>query len=288
MQTSWTARLAILLLGVQVATASFRFAEGSKHLRTNAERLAHGLPPLPPTFKRTLPGSADAPTRALQARYGAPSPTTPMPLTYSGRLEVRSLDGERVGFVTSSNNGASFGVDTKVDGNTYGESSDLHVKFETSSNTFDVQITSPSLGEASLLGAATSVGPTSISGGSPNFVSLTNVGQTPAGSIPTSSAGKQCLVESAIWSFDEAGQKLTAQFVNPDGSRPATVLAYDVDSNSLIFTGDLASYEADKASKVDPEIIVIPWNSPRLFPVTLHVAAAYNDQWPVMKPDPSL
>lgn len=46
---------------------------------------------------------------------------------------------------------------------------------------------------------------------------------------------------------------MLAQYVNPDGTTPVTVLAYDIRENRIFFTGDLNEYNSHAdfpASKV--------------------------------------
>lgn len=87
-------------------------APGKKRM-TNAERLARGLTPNPPKFKRVLPGIHESPTNVLAAKRSAsasasasPSPTpSSLPKIYTGRIEVRNLQGDSYGYVENSQNG---------------------------------------------------------------------------------------------------------------------------------------------------------------------------------------
>jgi len=73
--------------------------------------------------------------------------------------------------------------------------------------------------------------------GSRSTVGLDNVPKTPAG-VPAPGVS----TESAVWSFNPGTNEMTVQYVNPDGSLPNTVIAYDDRENELFFVGDLDAY----------------------------------------------
>ncbi|KAJ7859861.1 hypothetical protein B0H14DRAFT_2577028 [Mycena olivaceomarginata] len=51
-------------------------------------------------------------------------------------------------------------------------------------------------------------------------------------------------IESAIWSYDPATQAITAQWINTDGSAPATHIVYANDFNqALVLTGSVAAFQ---------------------------------------------
>ncbi|KAG6890330.1 hypothetical protein C0995_009537 [Termitomyces sp. Mi166 len=221
---------------------------------TNAQRMARGLPPLPPKFKRTAPGKRnDEPPTPAWGRNPKPStrpPPPPAPTPYSGCLEVRDDQGNALGRVKNTNTSLPIGglSLSRDDG-------DLKISFNVpqSSIPFDVLATNPEFSGPYYVGAAGTLDIDSLGLTSKNTLAFTNVQQTPAGSIPVpSSFDSTSVVQSAIWSFDSDSSELsdltrgfnTAQYINPDGSFPVTVLAYDSHANSLFFVGDIDAYNA--------------------------------------------
>ncbi|KAL1701922.1 hypothetical protein EV121DRAFT_262585 [Schizophyllum commune] len=195
-------------------------------LETNAQRFARGLPPLAPSNLRRTGTGTDS------ADHGHPSAKPPV--SYSGRLQARTADGTVVGFVRNFEGAAS------ISGISFGSSDEeLHVSFSTSGGykPFDILATNPNFPAPYYVGAA-GTGP--LAKGSYASVAFTNVGQTPAGSKPVKSGENS--YESAIWTFNPQTKQFTAHFVNPDGSKPKTQLAYDARANELFFVGDLAAY----------------------------------------------
>ncbi|KAG6919514.1 hypothetical protein DXG01_005104 [Tephrocybe rancida] len=214
---------------------------------TNGQRMARGLPPLPPKFGRTLPGRRDSrqPTPAWGEK---PKPsTTPSwpPTPYSGCLEVRDAQGHALGRVKNTNTSSTIsGLSLSRD------DGDLKVGFNVpqSGAPFDILATNPQFSEPYYVGAAGTSEINTLDLISRNTLAFTNVQQTPSSSIPVVSAFDSTLmVQSAIWSLDSGTSQLTgqavqhslfdgdltrsgpntAQYVNPDGSLPTTVFAYD-------------------------------------------------------------
>jgi hypothetical protein len=203
---------------------------------SNGDRLARGLPPLPPKFRRTLPGNAQVgrfPTPVAAAKRSVASTGL---ITYNGRLEIRSSSGSSLGFVRNTPSSNPIGGV-----NLEGPDQDLQIKFTTTPNgvgPFDILSTNPSFPAPLYVGAA---GTNNINSNSANYLSFSNVPQTAPQSIPLLDVNG-VFVESAIWSIDPASKKLTAQYINANGHRPATYLAYDIRANALLFVGDIAAY----------------------------------------------
>jgi len=83
--------------------------------------------------------------------------------------------------------------------------------------------------------------PTAIlASGASNYCTLTGTHHTAASSPPSlvgNSFGSGSS-ESTVWSYDIVTHKLTAQWVNPDRSKPTTILYYLPASEYLLITGD--------------------------------------------------
>ncbi|KIM44723.1 hypothetical protein M413DRAFT_442677 [Hebeloma cylindrosporum] len=212
-------------------------AHSSPLQETNAQRLARGLPPNPPKFLRDL-----LPTPALGARSPAPSPHPPVTLT--GKLEVRS-GGGTLGHVR---NWATGGTISGI--NFLGADQDLLVTltYNPSHPTeFDIVATNAKFPAPLNVGAGSSsvASVPTLAAGVKSSVGFTNVASTPPGSRPVIPPKTQAYVESAIWSIDPTTHQLKAQWINNDGSKPPTVLAYDIRANSLFFVGDINAWNAN-------------------------------------------
>jgi hypothetical protein len=209
-----------------ILACAIGFVAGSPIPETNADRLARGLPPAPPVkFRRFLPGKRTGTT-------GAPPPTvSPGPHEkFEGRIEVRNLDGSVLGNVRNDNAGSIGGV------NFLGKDLDLHCDLEKKGQgPFDLEATNALFPPPHFVGADGSfpLGPNL-----PNIAKLAPVKQSAPGVGPTATP-QGITAQSAIWTIDSQSRELTAHYVNPDGSTPATTIAYDIRSNVLFFTGDL-------------------------------------------------
>jgi len=197
--------LALLQIGSSVATPQVDWRDVTPP-HTNAARFARGLPPLTPRqlYKPTRVGARQA-------------TTTILPL--SGILEIKRVNGDFVGYVSQSYyaNGA-----VKRFVTTSSTSSALGVSF-TPSGTFDIQITNPASATFPYLGFAGD----SLTAGSTH--PLTRTAHTAPGSVPQkvgNAYDSNQDSESDIWTYNSANQQVTPQWINPDGSSPATYLWY--------------------------------------------------------------
>ncbi|KAJ8586760.1 hypothetical protein M405DRAFT_822837 [Rhizopogon salebrosus TDB-379] len=209
---------------------------------TNAQRLARGLPVLPPPkFGRALPGYAWTPT---EKRGASPSPSpSPSPSAYSTKLQYNTArilvvgsDGQALGYLYNGASGVN-GV------NAGPPSSDLYVSYTMSGSEgglIDLLVTKAAFPAPYYLGTTSNA---TLAPGSSAFVSFGNVVQTPANSPPVL-VDELKTGESNIWTVDATTMELTAHYVNPDGSAPSTTLAYDTRGNSIIFVGDIDAYNA--------------------------------------------
>ncbi|KAJ6550986.1 hypothetical protein DFH09DRAFT_1499577 [Mycena vulgaris] len=203
---------------------------------TNAKRLALGMPPLKP---RRRGGAARA----------ANSPAVPIPQTCN--IRAQGTDGTDFGFISPVWNG--FG-----EYGTFQSAQDgaLEVSFSysaDSSTQIGFTATNGPSATFPLMGAIDGFASDSpdFAVGSYNYAYLGGTTQSPPGSPPFSGAssfstatGISERIESAIWSYDPKTQAITAQWVNTDGSMPATHIVYANDSNqALALTGDVSSFQ---------------------------------------------
>lgn len=194
---------------------------------TNAQRMARGLGPAPPVFKRVLPGH-ETPTRAYEVEKRAKPSGTP-PVTYSGRIQIRNNEGHSLGYVVNTFSGVS--------GSNFGGPQDeLHVTFTTTSSgagPFDIIATNPKFPPPFFIGGAG----ITISGQF-DSVSFQHVQQTSPGSRPSKGG------ESAIWSVNPNTKELTPQWINPDGSAPKTFIGFDIRNNGLFLTASIENFNS--------------------------------------------
>ncbi|KAG1860706.1 hypothetical protein DFJ58DRAFT_778581 [Suillus subalutaceus] len=211
---------------------------------TNAQRLARGLPILPPKFGRSLPGYARSPT---VAGVKDPSPSSAPPQTITGRILVKSHNGKSLGHLhnmASGINGVNFGA----------SSADLHVSFTTSRSgkgLIDIQAVDAAFHGPHYIGTTSSH---TLATGSSTAVDFGNAIRTPVHSPPVP-AGQHNADESAIWTFDPRTHELKVQYVNPDGQTAKTIIAYNIHDNTIFFVGDIGAYNA---AQVHPDHHVSP------------------------------
>ncbi|KAJ3999981.1 hypothetical protein F5050DRAFT_1804571 [Lentinula boryana] len=212
-------------------------ANASPTENTNGYRLARGLPPLPPReFGRKKPGFE--PTPVLRTR-ASPSPSSVV--RYTGRLQVRSSDGSTIGYVQDK-------LGLPVSGG-----SDLTISMTASSTRkkqLNIVATTASFPSPFYLGASNQgSGNATIGTGSSTFLQFSNVQKTDALSQPVrvKSGNGDTSVESAIWAINSTTKELTAQYVNPDGSLPNTILVYNDANDRLYFVGDTAAFNTSVA-----------------------------------------
>ncbi|KDQ61716.1 hypothetical protein JAAARDRAFT_55047 [Jaapia argillacea MUCL 33604] len=203
---------------------------------TNGERLARGLPPLPPTFRRLHPGREEAytPTPASAAVRAAPSST---PATYAGRILVRSLDNLSLGFVSSSNVASLNGL---------GSEYDLQVKITTTGGLTDIAATNIEDAAVPVFLGATIAAPGTFIPGSEdsNELSLTLVPQSSVYARALKRLESTSVYETTIWKLDPATNLLSVQWANPDASSTLVeaVPAYVVEKNITSLVGDIQNF----------------------------------------------
>jgi hypothetical protein len=182
---------------------------------------------------------------------------------YSGPITVTDTTTDTVlGYMSAAQNG--FGEYTVVPTT----SGALDVTFnESSASPFNITINNPFDSNFSNLGGVQGFADSSpdLGAGSSDYgyvaeSAATAPGATPAnvGNSFTDSTGIAEDSESAIWSVDAATGALTAQWINSDGSSPATFMAFTADT--LVLTGDLSAFEG--AFGGDAIALSIPASAP--------------------------
>jgi hypothetical protein len=162
----------------------------------------------------------------------------------TGKLEVRS-NGASQGHVRDwSSGGTISGI------NFQGADEDLLVKLTYSPSQLkelDIVATNAKFPAPYYVGggALSTASVPTLTAGVKSSVGFTNVELTSPGTGPVIPPTRQAYVESAIWTIDPSTHQLTAQWINKDGSKPPTVLAYDIRQNSLFFVSDINAYNAN-------------------------------------------
>jgi len=226
-------------------------AEPAELPRTNAKRLAMGLPPLKPRLFDPL---HPAPERR--------SAIPPLSYTVNCNIHVEDfLRGDNYGYLSP----------TAIDGR-YGpvqssQTDALEVSFSYSvidqvitPGQFDLTVTNSLFPSHPYFGAVRSdAGGTCLNSQSSAFVYIGATSCTPAGSPPSvanseygDETWKTTEVESAIWTYDPVFGCLIPQWTNPRSStspaNPTTVVGYVDDWSLLILTGSIDEFNADPAN----------------------------------------
>ncbi|KAF9533268.1 hypothetical protein CPB83DRAFT_846162 [Crepidotus variabilis] len=200
---------------------------------SNAVRLARGLPPRSPKFRRYLPGRR-SPTIVARGPSPSNNPTGTV-------IQVTRADnGALVGYVPNHYvNSAT---------NRYGVTSDMSSALKVSYNGGELTETNAPDAAHPFLGAV--VGPASnsndLSTGSPDYALLTGSSHTAAGSPPASVGNSYSgqNSESTIWNYNSASHGLTAAWINTDGTTAPTHLYYLGGSDALLLVGDVNAFNS--------------------------------------------
>jgi len=233
---------------------------------TNAKRFELKMPPLKPKAHRRSPHRGgphrDHPkgTRVQSAPRAATSPLPPA--AKKCNIKATGTDGTDFGFIAPVWNGfGEYGQFQSV------QDGALEVSFSyspDSASQLDMTATNSPSGGYPFFGAIVGYASTddNFSVGSYNYAYLGGTTQTPAGSPPFtegdnsfSVGGIPADIESAIWSYDSATQAITAQWINLDGSAPATHIIFVNDENkALAIAGDVAAFQ-DAFAVPYPEVL---------------------------------
>lgn len=222
---------------------------------TNAERFARGLPPLSPKSRRRH----HAHLAATRVRSAPRSETSPgIPVLASCNILVSSTDGTPLGYVSPSwNDYGEYGALQAT------QTGALVVSFSYPVNSpyqlTLVAMNSPSANYpnfGAVAGYSADQNEPKFGPGEYNYAYIAGTLDTPVGAVPqkgsnsyTSATGLDAMTESAIWTYDSATGAITAQWINPDGSAPATQVA--IVSGVLILTGDVEVLSANLQLPVD-------------------------------------
>ncbi|KDQ61720.1 hypothetical protein JAAARDRAFT_31187 [Jaapia argillacea MUCL 33604] len=157
---------------------------------------------------------------------------------YTGRIQIVPTNGHPLGFVYNFTN--------DVNGVSPNRASDVHVTFNYTHGTPFTMVATNFLKPEpyfQYLGASTGHEGTLI----PKSADHNELGfhRQPAITPPYSTPAEWAMgrkYETSIWTLDGQSKKLTAQWVNPDHSKPTTHIVYDKKLNEVLFVGDLATY----------------------------------------------
>ncbi|KAF8154449.1 hypothetical protein B0H34DRAFT_523630 [Crassisporium funariophilum] len=168
-------------------------------------------------------------------RIGARTPQTSSIPPITSKLEIRKTNGALLGYIDSIPNISGFGRTTNL-------ATAMSITFTPTMGAgaapFNVLINNP--GTYPYLGFAGD----NLTNQPPHVMVRTN--PTSPGSVPSivgnSRQANQPKSESAIWSYNPSNQRLTPQWINPNGGSPATYIWYYPLTNSLgIITNPAAS-----------------------------------------------
>jgi len=176
----------------------------------------------------------------------SPSPYPPLKNTI-GTIAVFKTDNTLLGYISH----AYDGVDSFV---TTSDPTKAQL-FQLPSTTpyygaFDIITSSPEIDSVHpYLGAGAGPYADVLGTGSAGYAIFTGTTHVPANSPPSTSGSSSKgtsdpAIESQIWSIDGNTLELTAQWTNPDGSQPTTILYSDVVFGFVGLTDDLATYNS--------------------------------------------
>lgn len=229
---------------------------------TNAKRFAMNLPPARPKAHRRRPHGV-APRGGSRVASAPRAATSPLP-PVSAKCNIRATgtDGKDFGFISPVWNG--FGE--------YGQfqtspDSALEVSFSYSPDSpsqIDMIATNGPSATYPFFGAIDGFASTddNFGPGNYNYAYLGGTTQAPAGvpftegdSAFSAATGIPEDIQTAIWSYDPKTQAITAQWINTDGSAPATHIVFANDSNeALALTGDVGAFQ-DTFAAPYPEVL---------------------------------
>jgi len=236
---------------------------GAPEPLTNAKRFAMKLPPAAPRAHRRRPHGV-APRGGSRVASAPRAATSPLP-PVSAKCNIRATgtDGADYGFISPLWNG--YGEYGQFQSSPDGA---LEVAFSYSPDSpsqIDFTATNGPSATYPFFGAIDGFASTDddFSIGSYNYAYLGGTTQTPAGSPPftqgdnsfSAAYGIPENIESAVWSYDPTTQAITAQWINTDGSAPATHIIFANDYNmALALTGDVSAFQ-DALAVNYPEVL---------------------------------
>ncbi|KAJ8516693.1 hypothetical protein ONZ45_g6036 [Pleurotus djamor] len=202
-----------------------------------------------------------------RARRHAPSPYPSPPNKYTGRIQVRNSEGNSLGYLknwagpspmfvrSASQSILVFGIDKGIISNGVnfgGEDEELHVVFTVApgkKGPFDIKVTNPNFDAPFYAGVSSSISPgETLATGQPNGIAFVNVQETPPDSPPVYDETAKAYIESSIWYFDYATKQVIPQYINPDGSKAPTTIAYNIRSNQIVIVGDLGAWNSQHSN----------------------------------------
>ncbi|CCM05244.1 uncharacterized protein FIBRA_07454 [Fibroporia radiculosa] len=198
---------------------------------TNAKRLARGLSPNRPRFHQHA-------RRVVPSAVAAVSACT----TQTGKIAVAAANIAAGAFVSRiPNQYGEYGITPQA-------SDALIVQFTQCGADGPVTIeTQNGAADYLFLGAVEGFESTSsdLALGSANYAYLSGTAQTDPGAVPqavgntfTDATALTEGVESAIWYVDSTTGVISVQWINEDGSSPATTILYSEGAGAFVLTGD--------------------------------------------------
>ncbi|CAL1702947.1 unnamed protein product [Somion occarium] len=198
---------------------------------TNAQRMARGLPPMPPRFNHAK--------KHLHARQ-SDAPCVPV----SGTIQANV--GGRTAYVSRNvNDFGEYELDNGVSGA-------LEVTICVRGNdAFDIR-TNNGVAAFPFFGGVVGFANTddNLSAGSFNYVYIAATSQTPVGSRPvagpnafTAATDISKNIESAIWTIDPNSRVLRSNWVNTNGRVATQSIRYIPSVNAFAIVGDVAEFE---------------------------------------------
>ncbi|KDQ49641.1 hypothetical protein JAAARDRAFT_212106 [Jaapia argillacea MUCL 33604] len=166
---------------------------------------------------------------------------------YNGRIQIVATNGHPLGFVDNF---------TDSNGVSPSHHTDLRVTFNYTHGTpFTMVGTNFAVPSHIYLGAGTNHPGTLIpKDKNRNSIEFMRTpGMTPPNTPPASGA-MGLMFETSIWTLDTHSKKLTPQWINPDHSKPTTLIAYSKTQNSIAFVGNLPTYNKQNPSSQAVEV----------------------------------
>lgn len=228
---------------------------------TNAKRLAQGLPPLPPRAVRRG-------TPTVEARHNRPkpSPSSAPGHTVSGYIVATdSRTGKFIGYVGKQYQiFGEYGAVIK-----HGDALKVAVKgVKWWGETGPVEIHQTNGDKVfTAVGAISGFASDSedLLPGSSSYLYIGGTSSTAPLAPPTKAdnaftddTSLEEAVESAIWHYNAVTRKVTAEWINTDGTPAKTQLAYYPDDNVFIAVGDLAAFKAEFGDAQPVTFVLVP------------------------------
>ncbi|KDQ49644.1 hypothetical protein JAAARDRAFT_200652 [Jaapia argillacea MUCL 33604] len=155
---------------------------------------------------------------------------------YAGRIQIVDSNGHPLGFVNNFTDG--------INGVSPHHKTDLRVAFNYTHGT-PFTMVGTNFGAPSYIylgGSASHPGTLIPKSHDRNEIGFQRERDITAPYAPPHSGPMGAMWETSIWTLDTRTKKLTPQWINPDHSKPETLIAYSKKQNGIMFVGDLPAY----------------------------------------------